>query len=67
MNNDQMGRPESKLTGSDNAENAIKCNECGDTVLIGQKGPEDHVTCPTCHNEMRVGDRPVLGASNEDY
>ncbi|MGE5593324.1 MAG: hypothetical protein ACM3X3_06540 [Betaproteobacteria bacterium] len=51
----------------DNAEESIKCKQCGNMFEIGGASVEEMVSCPVCGAAMSVADSLRTSASNEDY
>lgn len=67
---ERPNRPESLPERADNAENSVKCRNCGDMVLLGstlQEQGDGTVTCPVCHQTQKISESKIIGASNEDY
>lgn len=61
--------PISKPGAADNAENAVRCSHCGNTILIGSENGTDQkeVECDICHTTQAIHPDQVRGAPNEDY
>lgn len=62
---DQISMP----ARADNAENAVKCSICGNSILVGSENGRDRrtVVCDICRHEQEIEPRSVAGVSNEDY
>ncbi|HHY32290.1 MAG TPA: hypothetical protein GX515_04570 [Firmicutes bacterium] len=51
----------------DNAEQSIKCRQCGNMFEIDGASTEEMVSCPVCGASMSVADSLRMSASNEEY
>ncbi|MGE5598157.1 MAG: hypothetical protein ACM3XS_02100 [Bacteroidota bacterium] len=62
---DQTGMPGQ----ADNAENAVKCAVCGNTILVGSEDGRGQrsAVCDVCRSREPLTPERIAGASNEDY
>ncbi|MBC7084046.1 MAG: hypothetical protein PWR07_2000 [Bacillota bacterium] len=51
----------------DNAEESIKCKQCGNMFGVSGASAEEMVCCPVCGASMSIADSLRTSASNEDY
>lgn len=54
---------------ADNAENAVKCSVCGNSILVGSEDGRDQrmAVCDVCRARQGLSPERVSGVSNEDY
>lgn len=59
----------SKPEMADNAENAVKCSVCGNSILVGSEDGHDRqsAVCDVCRSRQALRPDRVTGVSNEDY
>ncbi len=51
----------------DNAEQSVKCRQCGYMITVGSPSAEEMVTCPVCGAMMNAADLLDTSTSNEGY
>ncbi|HEY8391863.1 MAG TPA: hypothetical protein VIL83_03955 [Capillibacterium sp.] len=52
---------------ADNAEESVKCPNCGTMIHLGYDEDEEVVTCPVCQEQVTTVGETQLYSSNEDY
>ncbi len=54
---------------ADNAENAVKCSICGNSILVGSEDGRGQrsTVCDVCRHREAVSPDRVAGVSNEEY
>ena len=53
---------------ADNAEESVKCPNCGGMFAVGMiSGADGMVNCPFCLQTNKLAEMQMLGASNEGY
>lgn len=52
---------------ADNAEESVKCKQCGNMVTIGSASTEEAVSCPVCGAMVSAADLLDTSTSNEGY
>lgn len=58
---------EERLSMPDNAEQSVKCRQCGYMITVGSPSAEEMVTCPVCGAMMNAADLLDTSTSNEGY
>ncbi|HHY98176.1 MAG TPA: hypothetical protein GX509_05510 [Firmicutes bacterium] len=59
--------PENTPDMPDNAEESIKCPQCGNLVGITEFQAQQAVTCPICGTTTNLRLHKKFGGSNEEY
>jgi len=52
---------------ADNAEESVKCKQCGNMVTVGSASTEEVVSCPVCGATVSTADLLDTSTSNEGY